>query len=63
MGAAQDLDQRAFPGAVFPQQRQHLARVKRQIYIVQGADTGEHLADPPHLQERLAGSRLRHELP
>ena len=46
------FDQRAFAGAVFAEQRQHLARVQFQIDAAQSLDAGERFFDPLHRQKR-----------
>ncbi|MPM59588.1 hypothetical protein SDC9_106432 [bioreactor metagenome] len=46
----QNLHQRAFARAVFTDQREHLARVERQIHAVERMYAGKELLNPCHLQ-------------
>ena len=52
---SEDLDQRRFAGAVLAHQRMNLARLERQVDVLQREHAGKALADPDHLQGGTAG--------
>ena len=52
MRARQHLDERAFAGTVFAEQRQHLAGAQFQIRLPERLHAGKSLVDALHAQER-----------
>src|SRR5256885_15636289 len=59
--APQYLHQRRLAGAVFANQRHHLAGIDLEINVVEGNDTWEPLADSLHLENRSEERRVGKE--